>query len=485
MIMRNRFKRMLVIVYVLAVWQNTGNAQSNNVDRITDSPGMKLAYLSPGRFTTGSPKSEPGRESSETPVGQFTAHGLGLFNMYGNVWKWCEDRYAPNGDSNQKPVDPTGPATGNAKVQRGGWSSDFKRLHSASRVGRDAGPSHGYYQGFRVAFDPQASDERAAKSNPRVITARDARLDKEFEYLVFDLGKGVELRMVKVKAQGQTFRIGSSKPEQEAVNAKYFNGKQQAKLAMEDEHAVTLTDDFYLGQFEVTRGQFRRFVEETGYQTIPELTDGGKGWDAKEQKFVGADKRFSWRDTGLDFQTDDYPVVNVAVDDAREFCKWLRKQCDGRVTIREVRLPGEAEWEFACRAGSQSRFHFGDDDERLVEFANVADAAAREKKLAPVTLAGNDGFPFSAPVGRFKPNRLGLYDMHGNVWEFCEGYYGKYSALPKERNALQTVQQGEGRPVMRGGAWHLTGSDCRCANRFIVGSTGRYATGGFRVICMP
>jgi formylglycine-generating enzyme required for sulfatase activity len=235
----------------------------------------------------------------------------------------------------------------------------------------------------------------------------------------------------------------------------------------------------------MTRGQFRRFVAETGYQTIPELTDGGKGWDAKEQKFVGADTRFSWRDTGLDFQTDDYPVVNVAIDDARKFCEWLRKKCDGKVRIREVRLPGEAEWEFACRAGSQTRFFFGDDDERLVEFANVADAAAREKKLAPVTLNGNDGFPFSAPVGRFKPNPFGLYDMHGNVWEFCEDFYGRYSALPKERNALQTVRQGEIRPVMRGGAWHLTGSDCRCANRFIVGSTGRYATGGFRVLCLP
>ncbi|MFM7071132.1 MAG: formylglycine-generating enzyme family protein, partial [Planctomycetota bacterium] len=420
------------------------------------------------------------------PVGQFKANAFGLFDMHGNVWEWCEDWYVPNSYSNEKQVDPTGLATGKAKVQRGGgWSSDFKRLRSAARVGRDSVAYRGCYQGFRVALDPQARDERAAKSNPQVIAARDAKLDKEFEYLVFDLGQGVEFKLVKVKAKGRTFRIGSSKQEQEAVAAKYFDGKRPDKLLLEDEHSVTLTDDFYLGQFEVTRGQFRRFVEETGYQTIPELTDGGKGWDAKEQKFVGADKRFSWRDTGLDFQTDDYPVVNVAIDDARKFCEWLRKKCDGKVQISEVRLPGEAEWEFACRAGSQTRFFFGDDDERLVEFANVADAAAREKKLAPVTLDGSDGFPFSAPVGRFKPNPFGFYDMHGNVWEFCEDFYGKYSALPKERNALQTIRQGEIRPVMRGGAWHLTGSDCRCANRFIVGSTGRYATGGFRVLCLP
>ncbi|MBM4005879.1 MAG: formylglycine-generating enzyme family protein [Planctomycetes bacterium] len=422
------------------------------------------------------------------PVGQFKANPFGLFDMHGNVWEWCEDWYVPNSYSKEKQVDPTGPATGQAKVQRGGgWSSDFKRLRSAARVGRDSVAYRGCYQGFRVVLDPQPRQEQAAKTNPQVIAARDAKLAKDFEYLVFDLGQGVEFRLVKLQAKGQTFRIGSSKQEQVAVLAKYFGGKNPAhgKLDLEDEQPVTLTDDFFLGQYEVTRGQFRRFVEETGYQTIPELTDGGKGWDAKEQKFVGADKRFSWRDTGLDFQTDDYPVVNVAIDDARKFCEWLLKKCDGRTKVREVRLPGEAEWEFACRAGSQTRFFFGDDDERLVEFANVADAAAREKKLAPVTLNGSDGFPFSAPVGRLQPNPFGLYDMHGNVWEFCEDFYGKYSALPKERNALQTVQQGEIRPVMRGGAWHLTGSDCRCANRFIVGSTGRYATGGFRVLCLP
>jgi formylglycine-generating enzyme required for sulfatase activity len=75
--------------------------------------------------------------------------------------------------------------------------------------------------------------------------------------------------------------------------------------------------------------------------------------------------------------------------------------------------------------------------------------------------------------------------MHGNVWKFCEDFYGKCADLPKERNSLQTVKQGEGRPVMRGGAWHLAGVDCRCANRYIVGLTGRYATSGFRVLCLP
>lgn len=322
-------------------------------------------------------------------------------------------------------------------------------------------------------------------SNPTKVRVRDPKIDKEFDHLIFDLGKGVKLSCVKVTAKGQTFHIGSSEQEQTALVERYFNGKKPGTLAMETEQSVTLTDDYYLGQFEVTRGQFRRFVEETGYQTIPEQTDGGKGWDAKEQKFVGADRRFSWRDMGLEFETDDYPVANVAIGDARKFCEWLLQKSDAPSRIKEVRLPGEAEWEFACRAGSSSRFFFGDDEEQLVQYANVADASAREKNTASLTLAGRDGFPYSAPVGMFKPNPFGLYDMHGNVWEYCEGYYGKYSDLPKERNALQMTMQREGRPVMRGGAWHLTGRDVRCANRYIVGATGRYATGSFRVLCLP
>jgi formylglycine-generating enzyme required for sulfatase activity len=113
---------------------------------------------------------------------------------------------------------------------------------------------------------------------------------------------------------------------------------------MEEAREVTLTDDFYLGQFEVTRDQICRSVEETGYQTPPKLTDGGKGWDSAAQKFVCADKLFSWRDRVLHFHTDEHPVANVAIDDARKFCDWLQHRSGGPALLREIRLPGEAEW---------------------------------------------------------------------------------------------------------------------------------------------
>ena len=333
------------------------------------------------------------------------------------------------------------------------------------------------------AWDARAAaDDRA---NPHVIQARDPKLDREFEYLVYDLGEGVELRLVKVPAEGRTFTIGSSANERDAVVRKYFKGKLPSHLGFEAERSITLTDDYYIGQFEITRGQFRRFVEDANYTTDTEATDGGYGWNEELKKFEGRDRKYSWKNYGVSSETDDHPVTNITRNDARKFCAWLAKKGDGKIRLREVRLPGEAEWEFACRAGSTSRFSFGDEDQRLTEFANVADGTWAEKFSKASAIPTKDGHAFSSPVGQFEPNALGLYDMHGNVWEWCEDYFGKYSALPKQRNALQTVKHGQARPVMRGGAWYVGPAGCRCANRWLVGIGGRYGSGGFRVVCVP
>ncbi len=92
----------------------------------------------------------------------------------------------------------------------------------------------------------------------------------------------------------------------------------------------------------------------------------------------------------------------------------------------------------------------------------------------------------AAPVGQFKPNVWGRYDMHGNVWEWCEDFYGKYAALPRERNQIQTVDQGQLRAVMRGAACYAGPGDNRCAFRRLVGAgANRYGKGGFRVVCVP
>ena len=450
-----------------AEWEYACRAGTRTAYSFGDDPQDLVAHGNVGRNKDGF--------RYTAPVGQFKPNRYGLHDMHGNVWEWCEDWYVPNNYTGDRQTDPTGPASGKARIHRGGgWSSSATRARSAARIGRHPSTYRGSYLGFRIVLEQS--------NNPRIERAPDARLGKKFDYLVYDLGKGVELKLVKVSAKGQTFTIGSSAAEQDAVIRKYFHGKRPSTLDFEVEQRITLTDDFYIGRFEVSRGQFRRFVETTGYVTETETTDGGYGWNEDEKKFEGRDKKYSWKHYGLDSYTDASPVINITRKDAREFCKWLEGMGTGNGPALELRLPAEAEWEFACRAGSAGRFCFGDWDETLVVYANLADGTRKAMFPKGKGIEAKDGHVFAAPVGQFKPNAFGLYDMHGNVWEWCEDFYGTYTALPKVRNGLQTVSQGERRPVMRGGAWYTGPEACRSAKRRLVGIGGRYGSGGFRVL---
>jgi sulfatase modifying factor 1 len=112
-------------------------------------------------------------------------------------------------------------------------------------------------------------------------------------------------------------------------------------------------------------------------------------------------------------------VVNVSWNDAVAFAKWL-SQKEGKT----YRLPTEAEWEYACRAGTTTRYFCGDDAEGLAEVGNVADGTAKAKHPDWTTIAAQDGFVYTSPVGHYRPNAWGLYDMHGNVLEWCWDCYG-------------------------------------------------------------
>ncbi len=141
------------------------------------------------------------------------------------------------------------------------------------------------------------------------------------------------------------------------------------KDASDDEkpwHWVRITQPFYLGVTEVTRGQFRRFVDDAGYQTEAEKDGkGAYGWNEETKKFE-QNPRFNWQSPGFE-QTDDHPVVNVSWNDAQAFIAWLnRKDGQGKV----YRLPTEAEWEYACRAGTKTRYFCGDDPEGLAAIGN-------------------------------------------------------------------------------------------------------------------
>lgn len=276
-------------------------------------------------------------------------------------------------------------------------------------------------------------------------------------------------------------------------------------------HTVEITKPFYMGQCEVTKGQFEAFVKATGYQTEAESDgSGGWGWNETDGEYENS-PAYSWRNTGF-AQSDHHPVVNVTWSDAVAFCNWLSKRENLRLAYQleqrtfldrggnarheEVfvpidgsngyRLPTEAEWEYACRAGSTGRFFFGDDDEELARHGNIADASARArlKNYADWTyLKARDGQAFTAPVGLFPPNTFGLRDMHGNVWEWCNDWYAAnyYAVSP---TADPRCDSGQDR-VLRGGGWYTAGSLSRSASRYAFGPHNREADLGFRVVRAP
>jgi formylglycine-generating enzyme len=204
-------------------------------------------------------------------------------------------------------------------------------------------------------------------------------------------------------------------------------------------HLVRLAQPFALGEFLVTRRQYGAFAADTGHQ--------GSGCstlllDGTARKF---DPALNWHDPGFT-QADDHPVVCVSWDDAVAYASWLSKK-----TGRRYRLPSEAEWEYAARAGDAAGRYFG--DASICEFANVRD---QSKKLLYSTgqfVECSGGFPTTSPVGSFPPNGFGLYDMLGNAWEWSEDCWGRsYVGAPVDGAAREKAFC-ETR-VRRGGAWN-------------------------------
>lgn len=246
------------------------------------------------------------------------------------------------------------------------------------------------------------------------------------------------------------------------------------------QRAIQMTRPFYLGKYEVTRGQFRRFVEETGYRTDAE--EDGKGscmFDAETGGFE-RNPKYNWRNVGFE-QTDEHPVVNVTWDDALRFCQWLANK-DGR----PYTLPTEAQWEFACRAGTKTRYCSGDNPQSLAMVGNIADGTAKKKfPNWSWAIKAEDGYVFTAPVGQFDPNSWGLYDMHGNVWEWCldayEKDFYKTSSDKDPHNVNPLILQSNTKRVLRGGSWLNFAGSCRSAKRNCVARDYRSNYIGFRV----
>jgi formylglycine-generating enzyme len=244
-------------------------------------------------------------------------------------------------------------------------------------------------------------------------------------------------------------------PEEEAKVMAPYHEFMQGLDSEYPCHRVEITRPFYLGAYHVTVGQFRRFVEASGYRTDAERGKGGSGHNAKTG-MPAFGRQFTWRNTGFN-QTDEHPAVNISWNDAVAFCRWLAEKEGNR-----YRLPTEAEWEYACRAGTTTRYSSGDDPEGLARVGNVADAALRFVYSEwRSTIRANDHYLFTSPVGRFRPNAFGLYDMHGNAFQWCADWWvGNYYATcpvgdpPGPAASDPLVHEGGDSRVERGGSWN-------------------------------
>ena len=208
-------------------------------------------------------------------------------------------------------------------------------------------------------------------------------------------------------------------PEWVGVVASHTNDKQYIEMLKELYHLrfANVEGKFEMGKYQVTFSEYDRYCEIEGIKKPDD-----KGW--------GRDKR---------------PVINVSWEDATEYAKWLTD-----ILKHKYRLPDEKEWELAYGGDKDKKWYFGDDESKLKEYAWYWDNSGEK----------------THPVGQLKPNQSGLYDMSGNVWEWCEDWYDK----------------SEKAKVLRGGSWINNASNSRSSNRDWNDPTFRYVNMGFRLL---
>jgi formylglycine-generating enzyme required for sulfatase activity/predicted Ser/Thr protein kinase len=240
-------------------------------------------------------------------------------------------------------------------------------------------------------------------------------------------------------------------------------------------HHVRITRPSYFGVYEVTRAQFAQFVAATGFRTLAETAPGGIRLDNGQVSTKWEpQKKYTWREPGFS-QEDNHPVVQIAWSDATAFCDWLSRK-EGKL----YRLPTEAEWEYACRAGTLSRHYYGGDMDDTTQIGNVADAAA--KSVFPrwkESVKTSDGYVYTSPVGHFLPNNFGLYDTIGNAAEWCSDRYAAdyYDHSPIDDPPGPAT--GDAHVGRGGGFTHVAGT----RYRYWGIDTFRRPDSGLRVVC--
>ena len=236
-------------------------------------------------------------------------------------------------------------------------------------------------------------------------------------------------------------------------------------------HSVALSA-FYLDRYEVPNRFFQQFAQQTSYRTTAEQE--GKAWAltaaGKPEEVSGAHRRKpEGGETVFDSNREEHPAVSVSWEDAQAYCRWAGK-----------RLPTEAEFEYATRAGTETKYWWGNGNPGSRRVANIGDESAKRQYSDWTIMTGyDDGYVRTAPVGSFKANPFGLHDMTGNVWEWTADWYEEhFYAKSPQRNPTGPSSGTD--KVLRGGSWYYAPGDVRSASRLRVTPTFRNASLGFR-----
>lgn len=390
-------------------------------------------------------------------VGEKLSNPFGLHDVHGNVWEWCQDFYDPKAYEKSSVNDPTGPASGIERVLRGGYEG-YRQWNWRSAIRMASPPTSAparHWSGFRLVRmlddgSPDSDTARAAQSAADLPAVAIAPFDApqaraHQEAWAKSLGikvetihrAGGELRLIP---PGE-FEMGSTTTEIEKVEQAARDSQGDALQFVEyykteaPRHFVRITRPFYLGATEVTVAEYDRF-----------LVAGGKparGGNA------------------------NLPVGDVSWDDAVAFCRWL-----GRNDRHTYRLPTEAEWEYACRAGTTTPFSFGE--------GLSSDYANFDGNFPYGTTEAGPFLNQPTFVGKYPANPFGLFDMHGNQWEWCQDYFGRdYYQISEKEDPQGAAAQGQ--HVLRGGDWQASHAlTCRSAQRYEYSAP--FASVGFRVV---